>query len=92
MTMTINPSSTISKVFYQGNQQSVQIPANFHFDTDTVKISQTATGLLIEPVLEQTKVKGRGDLLLEVLSGFPDDFIQAVEDRDMSPPQEREPL
>lgn len=85
MTMTINPSSTISKVFYQGNQQSVQIPANFHFDTDMVKISQTATGLLIEPVLEQVTDLSKGEEFLALFKGFPNDFIQAVEDRDMSP-------
>nr|WP_315041179.1 AbrB/MazE/SpoVT family DNA-binding domain-containing protein [uncultured Moraxella sp.] len=82
----------ISKVFKSGNSQAVRIPASFRLDTDTVKISQTEKGLLLEPIQDKPIAKGRGDLLLEVLSAFPDDFIEAVADRDMSPPQEREPL
>lgn len=39
-----------------------------------------------------TLTKRLGDELFELFANFDDDFILAVEDRDNSPPQEREEL
>lgn len=88
--------SKISKVFQNGNSQAVRIPASFRLDTDQVKISQTEFGLLVEPVkprvAQSSADLSKGEAFLALFQGFPDDFIEAVADRDMSPPQEREPL
>lgn len=93
---TTTPSK-ISKVFKSGNSQAVRIPKSFALDTDQVKITQTENGLLIEPILPFVKSEkpndlSKGEAFLALFKSFPDDFIEAVADRDMSPPQEREPL
>ncbi|MFW2178365.1 MULTISPECIES: antitoxin [unclassified Moraxella] len=88
-------TSKIGKVFKSGNSQAVRIPASFRLDTDQVKISQTEKGLLLEPILptqEPSLDLSKGEAFLALFKGFPDDFIEAVAERDMSPPQEREPL
>jgi antitoxin VapB len=78
------------RVFMSGNSQAVRIPAEFRLGTDRVQISRTPEGdLLIHPCPSQ-----RGQALLQALSGFDADFVEALEQQraDKRPVQEREAL
>ena len=79
-----------SRVFMSGNSQAVRIPAEFRLSSDRVQIRRTPEGDLIIhpcPIL-------RGEALLEVLVGFPDDYVTALEQQQSEkwPVQERESL
>ena len=79
-----------SRVFMNGNSQAVRIPAEFRLGTDRVQISRTPEGdLLIHPCPSQ-----RGQALLQALSGFDADFLEALEQQqaDKLQVQEREAL
>ncbi len=79
-----------SRVVMSGNSQAVPIPAAFRLSTDSVVISRTAEGdLLFHPCPAR-----RGEALLEVLAGFNDDVVTALERQqsDHLPMQQREPL
>jgi len=79
-----------SRVFMSGNSQSVRIPAEFRLSSDRVQIRRTPEGdLIIHPCPSQ-----RGQALLELLEGFSDDVVAALEQqrRDPLPVQERESL
>ena len=79
-----------SRVFMNGNSQAVRIPAEFRLSSDRVQISRTPEGdLLIHPCPTQ-----RGQALLQALSGFDADFVEALEQQqaDKLPMQDREAL
>ena len=79
-----------SRVFMNGNSQAVRIPAEFRLSSDRVQISRTPEGdLLIHPCPSQ-----RGQALLQALSGFDPDFVEALEPElaDKLPVQGREAL
>ncbi|MGB5136403.1 MAG: AbrB/MazE/SpoVT family DNA-binding domain-containing protein [Prochlorococcaceae cyanobacterium] len=79
-----------SRVFMNGNSQAVRIPAEFRLSSDRVQISRTPEGdLLIHPCPSQ-----RGQALLQALSSFDPDFMDALEQQqaDKLPVQEREAL
>lgn len=79
-----------SRVFMNGNSQAVRIPAEFRLNTDRVQVSRTPEGdLIIHPCPAQ-----RGQALLEVLQGFPDDYALALEQQRLEQPpiQQRESL
>ncbi|MFM7265017.1 MAG: antitoxin [Cyanobium sp.] len=79
-----------SRVFMSGNSQAVRIPAEFRLSSDRVQIRRTPEGdLIIHPCPAQ-----RGKALLEVLQGFSDDFVLALEQqkRESLPIQDRQPL
>ena len=79
-----------SRVFMNGNSQAVRIPAEFRLNTDRVQVSRTPEGdLIIHPCPAQ-----RGQALLEVLQGFPDDYALALEEQRLEQPpiQQRESL
>jgi antitoxin VapB len=81
----------VSRLFMNGNSQAVRIPREFRLDATRVEIRRTAEGdLLIHPL----PAAGRGEALLEAISGFDDDFLAALEaGREEQPPlQEREAL
>jgi antitoxin VapB len=64
-----------SRVFMNGNSQAVRIPAEFRLSSDRVQISRTPEGdLLIHPYPSR-----RGEALLQALSGFDADFVEALE-------------
>jgi antitoxin VapB len=66
----------------------VRIPAEFRLNTDRVQISRSADGdLIIHPCPAQ-----RGDALLEILAGFDPTFVDALEQRQRLPIQERDRL
>lgn len=80
----------VSRLFMNGNSQAVRIPREFRLDATRVEIRRTAEGdLLIHPL-----PAGRGEALLEAISGFDDDFLAALEaGREEQPPlQERQAL
>lgn len=79
-----------SRVFMNGNSQAVRIPQEFRLDASRVEIRRQANGdLVIHPLPED-----RGEALLQSLSGFDEDFIEALEEgqREQPPMQEREEL
>lgn len=79
-----------SRVFMNGNSQAVRIPQEFRLDASRVEIRRQANGdLVIHPLPED-----RGEALLQALSGFDEDFIEALEEgqREQPPMQEREEL
>lgn len=83
-------TSLRSRVFNNGNSQAVRIPAELRLDTDLVQITRNEQGdLIIHPLRPD-----RGQALLQVLEGFDEDFIEALEaDRDSQiPMQDREDL
>lgn len=79
-----------SRVFMNGNSQAVRIPQEFRLDASRVEIRRQDNGdLVIHPLPED-----RGEALLQALSGFDDEFIEALEEgqREQPPMQEREEL
>ena len=79
-----------SRVFMNGNSQAVRIPAEFRLSSDRVQISRTPEGdLLVHPCPSQ-----RGQALMQALSGFDADFIDALEQQQAEklPVQERDEL
>lgn len=79
-----------SRVFMNGNSQAVRIPQEFRLDASRVEIRRQANGdLIIHPLPED-----RGEALLQALSGFDNEFIEALEEgqREQPPMQEREEL
>ena len=83
-------TSLRSRVFNNGNSQAVRIPAELRLDTDLVQITRNEQGdLIIHPLRPD-----RGQALLQVLEGFDEDFIEALEaERDSQiPMQDREDL
>ena len=79
-----------SRVFMNGNSQAVRIPAEFRLSSDRVQISRTPEGdLLIHPCPSQ-----RGQAVLQALSSFDADFVEALEQEQKNklPVQEREAL
>ena len=83
-------TTIISRVFMNGNSQAVRIPHPLRLDTGRVEISRNETGdLVIHPL-----PKARGTALLDVLSGFDDDYAALLEEdrREQATAQERNPL
>ena len=79
-----------SRVFMNGNSQAVRIPAEFRLSSDRVQISRTPEGdLLIHPTPSRW-----GQALLQALSSFDADFVEALEQEQKNklPVQEREAL
>lgn len=76
-----------TKVFQSGNSQAVRIPMGFRFQVDTVEILHGDNGdVILRPIVKQ-----QNDFLA-LFDGFDDDFIEALSDRDTTPPQERDKL
>lgn len=77
----------LTKVFQSGNSQAVRIPVDFRFDVNTVEIFRADNGdIILRPVSH------RAHDFLALFEGFDESFIAALEDRDPTPPQERESL
>lgn len=78
----------LTKVFRSGNSQAVRIPVDFRLDVDTVEILHGENNdIILRPI------KPKADIhFLDLFSGFDDDFIEQLENRDLTPPQERENL
>lgn len=79
----------LTRVFQSGNSQAVRIPISFRFQVDTVEILHGDNGdVILRPIQPDT----RGEDFLALFEGFDEDFIRAVEERDNTPPQERDTL
>lgn len=78
----------MTKVFQSGNSQAVRIPFDLRFDVDTVEIFRGENGdLILRPVKPTVDLE-----FLALFSDFDESFIEALEDRDITPPQERDGL
>ena len=78
----------ITKVFQSGYSQAVRIPVGFRLDIDTVEILH---GENSDIILRSFKPKADMEFLA-LFEGFDEDFIEALENRDIAPPQERDSL
>lgn len=78
----------MTKVFQSGNSQAVRIPASFRLNVDTVEILHGENGdIILRPF------KPKADLdFLALFDDIDESFIEALENRDIAPPQEREEL
>ncbi len=83
-------TTTISRVFMNGNSQAVRIPQEFRLSSSQVEISRNADGDLVLHALPSD----RGSALLDALRAFDRDFGRLLEDdqRDQAPMQDRETL
>ena len=78
----------MTKVFQSGNSQAVRIPVDFRFDVDTVEILHGENGdIILRPFKPEADME-----FLALFEGFDEDFIEALENRDLAPPQERDSL
>lgn len=79
-----------TRVFNNGNSQAVRIPQAFQLDVQQVEISRAENGdLVIHPIKPK-----RGDMLMEALNQFDDDFVDAVSEEALTQPrmQDRDAL
>lgn len=79
----------MTRIFQSGNSQAVRIPMDFRFDVDTVEIFKAENG---DVILRPIQPQNRGEAFLALFDDFDESFIQAVEARENTPPQEREAL
>ncbi len=78
----------ITKVFQSGYSQAVRIPVDFRFDVDTVEILHGENGnIILRPFKPKADIE-----FLASFEGDDEDFIEALENRDIAPPQERDSL
>lgn len=76
-----------TRVFQSGNSQAVRIPADFRFDVDVIDIFRAENGdIILRPIRKPT------ESFLALFEGFDDSFVNALSERDDTPPQEREEL
>ena len=68
--------ASISRVFIDGESQTVCIPQEFRLETNRVEISRNAEGdLVLHPLTVD-----RGLALFESLSAFDEDFVALLEE------------
>jgi antitoxin VapB len=78
------PKTDIAKLFQNGRSQAVRLPREFRFEGDRVRIRRVGQGVLLEPIIQDTKEWFRK---LDELNSEP------FPSRDEQPPaQERPPL
>lgn len=78
----------ITKVFQSGYSQAVRIPVDFRFDVDTVEILHGENGnIILRPFKPKADIE-----FLASFEGDDEDFIEALENRDIAPPQEHDSL
>jgi len=70
----------VAKIFMNGRSQAVRLPKEYRFDTDEVYISRQGHNIII------SAKKPTWDEFFDSKSSFDNDFL---EDRDDTPPQER---
>ena len=49
------PKPDIAKLFQNGRSQAVRLPKEFRFEGDRVRIRRVAQGVLLEPLIPDTK-------------------------------------
>jgi antitoxin VapB len=49
------PKTDVAKLFQNGRSQAVRLPREFRFEGDRVRIRRVAQGVLLEPIIQDTK-------------------------------------
>ena len=49
------PKTDIAKLFQNGRSQAVRLPREFRFEGDRVRIRRVGQGVLLEPIIQDTK-------------------------------------
>lgn len=49
------PRTNIAKLFQNGRSQAVRLPREFRFEGDRVRIRRVGQGVLLEPIIQDTK-------------------------------------
>jgi antitoxin VapB len=49
------PKTDIAKLFRNGRSQAVRLPREFRFEGDRVRIRRVGQGVLLEPIIQDTK-------------------------------------
>jgi antitoxin VapB len=49
------PKTNIAKLFQNGRSQAVRLPREFRFEGDRVRIRRVGQGVLLEPMIQDTK-------------------------------------
>ncbi|MGA2020075.1 MAG: type II toxin-antitoxin system VapB family antitoxin [Candidatus Sulfotelmatobacter sp.] len=49
------PKTDIAKLFRNGRSQAVRLPQEFRFEGDRVRIRRVGQGVLLEPMIQDTK-------------------------------------
>jgi antitoxin VapB len=49
------PKTDIAKLFQNGRSQAVRLPREFRFEGDRVRIRRVGQGVLLEPMIQDTK-------------------------------------
>jgi len=49
------PKTDIAKLFQNGRSQAVRLPREFRFEGDRVRIRRVGQGVLLEPIIPDTK-------------------------------------
>ena len=49
------PNTDIAKLFQNGRSQAVRLPREFRFEGDRVRIRRVGQGVLLEPIIQDTK-------------------------------------
>jgi antitoxin VapB len=49
------PKTDIAKLFQNGRSQAVRLPREFRFEGDRVRIRRVGEGVLLEPMIQDTK-------------------------------------
>lgn len=73
---------TLARIFQSGNSQAVRLPKEFRFDVDQVEIFRRGDEIVLRAVTPN------GATIFDALARLPSDFME--QDREDSPPQERE--
>jgi antitoxin VapB len=49
------PKTKIARLFWTGRSQAVRLPREFRFEGDRVRIRRVGQGVLLEPIIQDTK-------------------------------------
>lgn len=81
-------ATLVTRIFKNGNSQTVRIPQEFRLDVSEVEISRNANGDL---VIHSLPIN-RGVALLSALNGFDEAFAEQLEQNQKLDMQDRESL
>jgi antitoxin VapB len=79
------PKTNIAKLFKNGRSQAVRLPREFRFEGDRVRVRRLGTGVLLEPIIHDTKELFRRLDELNQLNSEP------FPSRDKQPPATKRP-
>lgn len=76
---------TYARVFQSGNSQAIRLPKEFRLEVERVEIFRRGEEIVLR------EHPANAVAIFDALTSLPDDFM-AADDRDDTPPQEREEL